>query len=68
MDQANLMLFPVEIARVVSILIQGSDHGGRKDAALKQVHTNKTKVQFSVNHATSLSDRKISMLMTKNLS
>ena len=37
MDQANLLLFPIEIARIVSILIQGTDHGGKKDASLKQV-------------------------------
>ena len=39
MDQANLLLFPIEIARIVSILIQGTNHGGRKDASLKQVTT-----------------------------
>ena len=47
-DQANLLLFPIEIARIVSILIQGTDHGGRKDASLKQVTTE----QFHLDHAT----------------
>ena len=48
MDQANLLLFPIEIARIVSILIQGTDHGGRKDASLKQVTTE----QLQFYHAT----------------
>ena len=48
MDQANLLLFPIEIARIVSILIQGTDHGGHKDASLKQVTTE----QLQFYHAT----------------
>ena len=37
MDQANLLLIPIEIARIISILIHGSDHREHKQGALKQV-------------------------------
>ena len=36
-DQANLLLIPIEIARIISILIHGSDHREHKQGALKQV-------------------------------
>ena len=37
-DQANMLLFPIEIARIISILIHGTDHAQNKEKALKQVN------------------------------
>ena len=39
-DQANMLLFPIEIARIISILIHGTDHAQNKEKALKQVNIN----------------------------
>ena len=36
-DQANMLLFPIEIARIISILIHGTDHAKSKEKALNQV-------------------------------
>ena len=38
-DQANMLLFPIEIARIISVLIHGTDHAQNKEKALKQVNT-----------------------------
>ena len=37
-DQANMLLFPIEISRIISILIHGTDHDKSKDGPLKQVN------------------------------
>ena len=39
-DQANMLLFPIEIARIISVLIHGTDHAQNKEKALKQVNIN----------------------------
>ena len=38
-DQANMLLFPIEIARIISILIHGTNDAQNKEKALKQVST-----------------------------
>ena len=42
-DQANMLLFPVEIARIISILIHGTKHAKNKEKALNQVSENPLK-------------------------
>ena len=36
-DQANVVIFPLEISRIISVLIHGSDHDSRKENALREV-------------------------------
>ena len=36
-DQANVIIFPLEISRIISVLIHGSDHDSRKENALREV-------------------------------
>ena len=37
LEQANFLIFPLEIARIISVLIQGTDHDGNKAGTLKEV-------------------------------
>ena len=48
-DQANMLLFPIEIARIISILIHGTNHGQGKEGALNQVgcYISKTNSELS---------------------
>ena len=46
-DQANVVIFPLEISRIISVLIHGSDHDSRKENALREVLITQSLMGFS---------------------